>query len=83
MAKFVNQWALVIVTIVAAALVAYGFNTRWFEDDAMITMQYAKNLADGCGWSFNCNSDDFATTSILHTFFRRSRFTLQQGQMRP
>ena len=33
----------------------------------MISMQYARNVAGGCGWSFNCGADDFATTSFLHT----------------
>lgn len=77
--KLVNRWTLVAVAAGAAALTAYGFNERWFEDDAMITMQYAKNLADGCGWSFNCNADDFATTSILHTFLASLAFYIATG----
>ncbi|MDC3331876.1 hypothetical protein OAV42_00085 [Ilumatobacter sp.] len=39
----------------------------WFEDDAMITFAYSKNLTEGCGWNFNCGGDDFATSSYLHT----------------
>ena len=62
-----HRWTLVAVAVVAGALVAYGFDARWFEDDAMISMQYARNVAGGCGWSFNCGADDFATTSFLHT----------------
>lgn len=62
-----HRWTLAAVAVVAGALVAYGFDARWFEDDAMISMLYARNVAGGCGWSFNCGADDFATTSFLHT----------------
>ena len=61
-----HRWTLAAVAVVAGALVAYGFDARWFEDDAMISMLYARNVAGGCGWSFNCGADDFATTSFLH-----------------
>ena len=40
----------------------------------MIIMQYAKNLAGGCGWNFNCGANDFATTSFLHTFLASIAF---------
>jgi hypothetical protein len=44
-----------------------AWQAPWFVDDALITMQYAKNVADGNGYSFNKGGDDFATTSTLHT----------------
>ena len=73
-AERAGRWMLPSVAVVAAVVVAYGFDARWFEDDAMITMQYAKNVAVGCGWSFNCGGDDFATTSFLHTFLASIAF---------
>ena len=42
-------------------------NVAWFEDDALITFQYSKNLSNGCGWNFNCGGGDFATSSYLQT----------------
>lgn len=73
-ARGADRWALLAVAAVAAAAAGYGFDGRWFEDDAMITMQYARNVAEGCGWSFNCGADDFATTSFLHTFLASIAF---------
>ncbi|MCV6639577.1 hypothetical protein [Candidatus Albibeggiatoa sp. nov. NOAA] len=41
----------------------------WSLDDAMITLQYSKNIALYGIYSFNLNGNDFATTSIFHTLF--------------
>ena len=77
-----HRWTLAAVAVVAGALVAYGFDARWFEDDAMITMQYARNVAGGCGWSFNCGADDFATTSFLHTAVSSIAFHVRRTRTR-
>ncbi len=72
--KSADRWALSAVAVIATGLVVYAFDARWFVDDAMITMQYARNVATGCGWSFNCGANDFATTSFLHTFLSSIAF---------
>lgn len=51
-------------------------NSMWFEDDALITFQYSKNLANGCGWNFNCQGDDFATSSFLQALIGAIWFLL-------
>ena len=53
-----------------------SLKAQWFLDDAMITMQYAKNIAFGHGYTFNVGRNDFATTSILHTFVSAIYFYL-------
>lgn len=52
---------LLVVTIRSFA------TSKWFEDDAMITLRYSRNLVSGCGWNFNCGGNDFATSSYLQT----------------
>lgn len=64
-----ERWVAAGGAVAFAALLGLGLrdivNVMWFEDDALITFQYSKNLVEGCGWNFNCNSDDFATSSYL------------------
>ncbi|MDG2039953.1 MAG: hypothetical protein P8J30_05675 [Ilumatobacter sp.] len=66
-----GRWVAVGGAVAFAALLWLALrdivNVMWFEDDALITFQYSKNLAEGCGWNFNCNGDDFATSSYLQT----------------
>jgi arabinofuranosyltransferase len=52
---------------------------KWFEDDALITFQYSRNIVNGCGWNFNCGGDDFATSSYLHTAIGALWFAVADG----
>lgn len=73
-AGFAASLALVIVVATQDIV-----TVRWFEDDALITFRYARNIAEGCGWEFNCGADDFATSSFLHTLIGSVWFLLTDG----
>lgn len=57
--RVADRWALLAVAVIAAAAsVAYGFDERWFEDDAMITMQLCQERGGRLRLeSFNCGAD--------------------------
>lgn len=57
----------VIIAIPLAFEISFSLDSKYFIDDAMIYLTYAKNIASGQGWTFNTAANDFATTSTLHT----------------
>ncbi|MBW2273277.1 MAG: hypothetical protein JRG96_08395 [Deltaproteobacteria bacterium] len=66
--------ALLIVVPLALSIRA-SLEQPFFLDDAMIYLQYAKNIASGEGWTFNPGANDHASTSalmpvVMSLFFR-------------
>lgn len=66
----------VLLPVVLLNAVRHIISVSWFEDNAMVTFAYARNLSHSCGYNFNCDAGDFSTSSTLHTFISAIWFAI-------
>lgn len=67
-------WTVISVLIIVFCLVQRS--SSWLFEDAMITMRYARNIAQGEGYVYNPGGHDFATSSVTWTLICAGSFAV-------